>query len=54
MRKPFIAGNWKMNMTSDEGVEFIKAFLPLVKGVEDVEIGIAAQSVGVANAAMDC
>ncbi|MBN1257025.1 MAG: triose-phosphate isomerase [Planctomycetes bacterium] len=43
MRKPFIAGNWKLNKTADEAEEFIKSFLPLVQGVKDVEIGIAPQ-----------
>ncbi len=30
-RKPFIAGNWKMNMTAESGKELIKALRPLVK-----------------------
>lgn len=38
MRIPIIAGNWKMNMTIAEGVEFIKAVAPSIKdtGVEAV------------------
>ncbi len=32
MRKKVIAANWKMYKTPAEAVEFIKAFLPLVKG----------------------
>lgn len=31
MRKPIIAGNWKMNMTSFEAETLIKELLPLVK-----------------------
>ena len=31
MRKPIIAGNWKMNNTASEGVELVKALKPLVK-----------------------
>lgn len=31
MRKPIIAGNWKMNMTPDEARELITALIPLVK-----------------------
>ena len=41
MRKPFIAANWKMNKTIEETGEFISSFLPLVKGVTDVDILIA-------------
>ncbi len=31
-RKPFIAGNWKMNMTAASGEKLIKELIPLVKG----------------------
>ena len=31
MRKPIIAGNWKMNNTASEGVALIEALKPLVK-----------------------
>ena len=31
MRKPIIAGNWKMNMLPNEAEELVKALLPLVK-----------------------
>lgn len=31
MRKPIIAGNWKMNMTPDEAKELVTALVPLVK-----------------------
>lgn len=31
MRKPIIAGNWKMNMTPSEGVALVKELMPLVK-----------------------
>jgi len=41
MRKMFIAGNWKMNNTLTETVEFLKKFRELVKGNEKVEYGIA-------------
>ena len=30
MRKPIIAGNWKMNKTPSEGVALVKELLPLV------------------------
>ena len=31
MRKPIIAGNWKMNMTPSQGVELVNQLKPLVK-----------------------
>lgn len=40
-RKPFIAGNWKMNMTIAESVAFVQEFKKLVAGIDKVEIGIA-------------
>ncbi len=41
MRKPIIAANWKMHKTVAETGEFLEAFLPEVKGIEDAEIVIA-------------
>lgn len=41
MKKPFIAGNWKMYKTVDEAVKYVKEFRALVKDVEDVEIVVA-------------
>ena len=40
-RKPFIAGNWKMNNTIAESEELIQALLPKVGAVEDVDIVVA-------------
>ncbi|MHB1315945.1 MAG: triose-phosphate isomerase [Christensenellales bacterium] len=31
MRKPIIAGNWKMNMTPGQAAELVEALIPLVK-----------------------
>lgn len=39
MRKPFIAGNWKMNMTIADGVKYINELKDLVKDA-DAEVGI--------------
>lgn len=33
-RKPFIAGNWKMNMTAESGKDLIAELKPLVKGAK--------------------
>ncbi len=41
MRKPIIAGNWKMHKTVSEGVAFVKAVAPEVQGT-DVEVLICA------------
>lgn len=45
MRKPFIAGNWKMNKTVAEAAELVKGFVPLVKGIQDVEIAVCPPAV---------
>ena len=42
-RKPFIAGNWKMNMTGESGKELINELKPLVKGAKcDVALCVPA------------
>ena len=42
MRKPIIAGNWKMNKNYDEAVEFIKAVADKVPSSDKVETAICA------------
>ena len=41
MRRPIIAGNWKMNKTAAEAVELVEGLKPLVADVTDVEIVVA-------------
>lgn len=41
MKRYFIAANWKMNKTIAETREFFGNFIPLVKGITDVDIVIA-------------
>jgi triosephosphate isomerase len=41
LRRPLIAGNWKMYKTSAEAVDFVKKFLTLVSGVADRDVMIA-------------
>lgn len=41
LRRPFIAGNWKMYKTCTEAVETAERLKELVKGVTDVDIMIA-------------
>ncbi|MGX8706254.1 MAG: triose-phosphate isomerase, partial [bacterium] len=31
MRKPIIAGNWKMNKTPEEAAQLVRDLIPLVK-----------------------
>ncbi len=38
MRKPVIAGNWKMHKTAGEGVKLVQELNALTKAVSDVEI----------------
>ncbi len=43
MRKPIIAGNWKMNNTASEGVALVKAIAPLVRDAScDVVVCVPA------------
>ncbi len=43
MRKPIIAGNWKMNNTAKAGVELVNALKPLVKDADcDVVVCVPA------------
>ena len=43
MRKPIIAGNWKMNNTASEGVALVNAIAPLVKDANcDVVVCVPA------------
>jgi triosephosphate isomerase len=40
MRKPFIAGNWKMNKTISEAEDLVSSLKDLVKDIKDVEVGV--------------
>jgi triosephosphate isomerase len=51
MRRPIIAGNWKMNKTISETEDFIKEILPMVEGIDDRDIIIAPPYTSLANAA---
>ena len=53
MRKPILAGNWKMNKTPAEAVEFVRALRPLVTPYPEVETVVCPPFValpGVADA----
>ena len=38
MRKPLVAGNWKMNKTVSEAVDFVNDLKPALRDAQDVEI----------------
>ncbi len=40
MRKPFIAGNWKMHKTIAEALELVNALRPLVADIHTVDIAV--------------
>ena len=50
MRKPLIAGNWKMNKTVAETREFIRGFLPLAENAEP-DVCLCVPFTGLATAA---
>jgi triosephosphate isomerase len=45
-RRPYIAGNWKMHKTIEEGLAFAKALRPLIEGIKDVDVGICVPYTG--------
>jgi len=49
MRKPIIAGNWKMYKTPRESVDFLAKFLPMVKDHERDEIALFPTSTSLSN-----
>ena len=53
MRKPIIAGNWKMNNTASEGVALVNAIAPLVKdAICDVVVCVPAIDIPAVSAAL--
>lgn len=42
MRKPYICGNWKLNKTIAEAVEFANTLKAAIAGIDDVEVGLGA------------
>jgi triosephosphate isomerase len=51
MRKPILAGNWKMNKTPAEAVEFVRALIPLVTPYPQVETVVCAPFVALSAVA---
>ncbi len=54
MRKPYICGNWKLNKTIAEAVDFANAIKTEVVGIDAVEIGLGCQFVALQALAEAC
>jgi len=48
-RKPFIAGNWKMNKTIGEGITLVEELKAALAGIDDVEIAVCPTFVALAS-----
>lgn len=51
MRKPILAGNWKMNKTPAEAVEFVRSLRPLVARHDNVETVVCVPFVALSGVA---
>ena len=54
MRKLFVAGNWKMNKTIAEAEDLVKALLPEIKKVENVDTAVCPPYLAVPAVAKIC
>ena len=53
MRRPIIAGNWKMNMTSAQGVRLVEELKPLVADADcDVAVCVPFTDIPAVSAAL--
>ena len=48
-RRPYIAGNWKMNKTGQEAEDFLWALLPQISGEDHAEVVICAPFTALVN-----
>ncbi|MBP5274915.1 MAG: triose-phosphate isomerase, partial [Abditibacteriota bacterium] len=51
MRKPFIAGNWKMNMLIESGKALVNELKPLVAGYTGVDICVCPTAAALSKVA---
>src|SRR5690554_1423749 len=49
--RPFLAGNWKMNVLPRSGVALAARIFDLCKGIKDVDIGLAPPFTGLSTLA---
>lgn len=66
MRRPFVAGNWKLNKTPEEGVALVKELAGLLAGFDAADVAVAppfvtipavapvAREAGIGVAGQDC
>ena len=47
-RKNFVAGNWKMNTTPTEGAKLARELVPMVEGIDNVEIAVCVPFTNIA------
>ena len=50
-RKPFIAGNWKMNLFIEDGVKLVEELKPMVAAYDDVDIAVCPTFVAISKVA---
>lgn len=50
-RKPFIAGNWKMNLFIEDGIKLVNELKPLVANFDDVDIAVCPTFVALSKVA---
>src|SRR5580700_11125300 len=53
MRRPVMAGNWKMYKTLAQTKDFFEVFLPLVRGVTDRDIVVAPPYTAISTAVLE-
>jgi len=51
MRKPLIAGNWKMYKNNSEAVELVRELAPLVAGMDDADVAVCPPFTALADVA---
>ena len=51
MRKPIVAGNWKMNKTAPQAAALVRELRPLVEGLKSVEVVVCPPYTALATAA---
>ncbi len=47
MRTPFVAGNWKMNKTPAEAVDFVSAIAPELNAIEGIDVAVCPPFVAI-------
>lgn len=51
MRTPFVAGNWKMNLTADEAVTFLRQIRHELNQVDGIDVAVCPTAVALPSAA---